>query len=77
MQSMLTETLPKLSHGVPGIHPDSLQHAGRLEGRIESWIRETLCALHGHEMMLHFHRGQRVCLRCVECGRETPGWHTR
>ena len=73
MQSMLTETLPKLSQGVPHIDSESLQHAGRMH----SWIRETLCALHGHEMMLHFHRGQRVFLRCVECGRETPGWHTR
>jgi len=73
MQSMLTETLPKLSQGVPHIDAESLQHSGRMH----SWIREKLCALHGHEMMLHFHRGQRVFLRCVECGRETPGWHTR
>jgi len=40
-------------------------------------VRTALCALHGHELVLHFERGRRVCLRCLKCGYETPGWSTR
>jgi len=43
---------------------------------IYKWVRQTLCALHGHDLMLHFEPG-RVCLRCVDCDHETPGWRTR
>jgi hypothetical protein len=38
-------------------------------------IHEAFCALHGHDLMLHFEYG-RICLRCVRCGHETPGWST-
>ena len=40
-------------------------------------LRSALCALHGHELVFHFERGRRVCLRCLKCGHETPGWATR
>lgn len=70
---MLFHALPKLRQFVPAIDLDSLYSPGRMH----SWVRETLCALHGHDMMLHFNPGQRICLRCVACGRETPGWHTK
>jgi hypothetical protein len=40
-------------------------------------VRIALCALHGHDLLLHFERGRRVCLRCVNCGHETPGWSAR
>jgi hypothetical protein len=36
-------------------------------------VREAACAIHGHDLMLHYERG-RVCLRCVDCGHETNGW---
>jgi len=70
---MLTDALPKLRQFVPDIGRDSFYSPGRMQ----SWVRETMCALQGHEMMLHFNPGQRVCLRCVTCGHETPGWHTK
>jgi hypothetical protein len=38
-------------------------------------IHEAFCALHGHDLMLNFEYG-RICLRCVTCGHETPGWST-
>jgi hypothetical protein len=37
------------------------------------WMRQTLCALHGHDTFLHFER-DRMSLKCVSCGHESPGW---
>ena len=37
------------------------------------WMRQTFCALHGHDNLRQFERN-RVFLRCVSCGHETPGW---
>ena len=42
-------------------------------GRVMDWLRHTFCGLHGHDTMLHF-QDQRMSLRCVSCGHETPGW---
>jgi hypothetical protein len=68
---MLTDTLPKL-------------HFAAADGALLHYVKETrrylrigLCALHGHELMFHFERGRRVCLRCPNCGYETPGWSTK
>lgn len=70
---MLTEALPKLREYAADIDRNSLHSSGR----VRSWVRGTFCALHGYELMLHFDRGHRVCLRCVTCGHETPGWRTK
>jgi hypothetical protein len=42
-------------------------------GRVMDWLRQTFCSLHGHDTMLHFQQ-ERMSLRCVSCGHETPGW---
>jgi hypothetical protein len=42
-------------------------------GRVMDWLRQTCCSLHGHDTMLHFEQ-ERMSLRCVSCGHETPGW---
>jgi len=42
-------------------------------GRMIDWLRQTFCSLHGHDTMLHFEQ-ERMSLRCVSCGHETPGW---
>ncbi|MGH9143503.1 MAG: hypothetical protein ACRD2I_20390 [Vicinamibacterales bacterium] len=36
-------------------------------------IKQTLCGLGGHDTLLHF-EDERMSLRCVSCGHETPGW---
>ena len=36
-------------------------------------LRQMFCGLHGHDTMLHFEQ-DRMSLRCVSCGHETPGW---
>jgi hypothetical protein len=39
-----------------------------------TWLRETMCGLRGHSLLLHF-ESHRVCLECSTCGHQTPGWH--
>ena len=36
-------------------------------------LRQMLCGLRGHDTLLHF-EDERMSLRCVSCGHETPGW---
>lgn len=36
-------------------------------------VRQLLCGLHGHDTLLQFEQ-DRMFLRCVSCGKETPGW---
>jgi hypothetical protein len=36
-------------------------------------VRQMFCGMHGHDNLLQFER-DRLFLRCVSCGRETPGW---
>jgi len=36
-------------------------------------VRQLLCGLHGHDTLLQFEQ-DRMFLRCVSCGHETPGW---
>jgi hypothetical protein len=49
--------------------PDSEGFGERMLDR----VREAFCGLHGHDNLLQF--GQdRMFLRCVSCGYESPGW---
>ena len=36
-------------------------------------IRQGLCALRGHDLLLHF-ESNRLSLRCASCRWESPGW---
>ena len=36
-------------------------------------VRQMVCGLHGHDSLLQFEQ-DRMFLRCVSCGHETPGW---
>jgi hypothetical protein len=44
-----------------------------LGGRVMDRLRQMYCGLHGHDTLLHFDK-DRMSLRCVSCGHETPGW---
>ena len=37
------------------------------------WVRQIICGMHGHDNMLSFGH-DRMYLRCVSCGHESPGW---
>src|SRR5262245_23072465 len=36
-------------------------------------VRQLLCGLHGHETLLQFEH-DRMFLKCVSCGHQSPGW---
>ncbi len=36
-------------------------------------IYRLLCAIRGHDAVMHFD-ANRLSLRCLNCGYETPGW---
>jgi len=38
-------------------------------------VKQMWCGLHGHDALLQFEQ-DRMFLRCVSCGHETPGWTT-
>jgi hypothetical protein len=48
-------------------------NTGDLGGRVIDRVRQVLCGLHGHDSLLQFQQ-DRMFLRCVSCGHETPGW---
>ena len=41
--------------------------------RFTTWLQQTLCGFGGHDALLHF-ENERMSLRCVSCGHESPGW---
>ena len=41
--------------------------------RVVGRVRRMLCALHGHDNLLQFEQ-DRMFLRCVSCGNQSPGW---
>ena len=44
-----------------------------LGGRALDRIRQVFCGLHGHDSLLQFEQ-DRMFLKCVSCGHESPGW---
>jgi hypothetical protein len=38
-----------------------------------NWLRQALCGVSGHAMVLHF-ESTRLSLQCTSCGRMTAGW---
>jgi hypothetical protein len=36
-------------------------------------VRQTFCGLHGHDSLLQFEQ-DKMYLKCVSCGHQTPGW---
>ena|SRR5947207_7711167 len=41
--------------------------------RVAGRVRQMVCALHGHDNLLQFEQ-DRMFLRCVSCGLQSPGW---
>lgn len=39
-------------------------------------VRQMFCGIHGHDDLLQFER-DRMFLKCVSCGHESPGWELR
>lgn len=44
----------------------------QVDGLIDR-LRQMFCGLHGHDNLLQFEQ-ERMFLKCVSCGHQTPGW---
>ena len=62
-----------LSEALRMLHPFSTTGQHHYVEDVSRRVLQTICAVHGHELMLHYERG-RICLRCIDCGHETTGW---
>jgi hypothetical protein len=47
--------------------------AGGFGERVLDRLCEAICGLSGHENLMQF-RQDRMFLKCVSCGHESPGW---
>jgi hypothetical protein len=52
---------------------ETMERTESLGERVLDSLREAYCAMHGHDSLMQFEPG-RLCLKCVSCGHETPGW---
>jgi hypothetical protein len=66
---MFAQVLPKL---LPDVHDFDVR-VSRAIGSVRAMVRETACTIGGHDYLLHA-ADNRICLRCADCGHETPGW---
>jgi hypothetical protein len=69
---MVTNSLHPAASGRDSSPEEDGAHADGLGGVIDR-VRQVFCGLHGHDSMLQFEQ-DRMFLRCVSCGHETPGW---
>ena len=56
-----------------GLRPTATAERAGVFARVMESLRQRLCGLRGHDTLLHF-EDERMSLRCVSCGHETPGW---
>ena len=69
---MVTNYPQMATHGAVRANAGATDSQG-FAGRALEWLRHAYCGLHGHDTMLRFEQ-DRISLRCVSCGHETPGW---
>jgi hypothetical protein len=67
---MFVHAFPRLLPHVEGLEV-GVARALRAASRL---VREAACAAGGHDYLLGA-AGNRIFLRCADCGHETPGWH--
>src|SRR5260370_41189076 len=52
---------------------DAQRAVNGIVARVRVWLRQSYCGLHGHDNLLQFET-DRMGLRCMSCGHQTPGW---
>jgi hypothetical protein len=50
-----------------------MERTERFGERVLEGLHQAYCAMHGHDNLLQF-ESDRMCLKCVSCGHESPGW---
>ena len=63
-ETSVAEALELRAHGDDG---------ARVGNVVFEWVRQAVCGMHGHENLLQFAQ-DRMFLKCVSCGHESPGW---
>jgi len=56
-----------------GLQPTASSTSNGGFARAMEMLSQLFCGLRGHDTLLHF-EDERMSLRCVSCGHETPGW---
>jgi hypothetical protein len=72
----MVSNFPRLfeaSDPLPAPRPVHTSEPDGLGGRVFDRLREAFCSLHGHDDLLQF-QPDRLYLKCVSCGHESPGW---
>ena len=67
------EHVPSSVASDKGILTNMGSHLAGTSAIATDWLRQTLCGVRGHAMLLHF-ESERLSLQCMSCGRNTPGW---
>jgi hypothetical protein len=57
----------------PSLHQVNLNQAVNWAQVVFGRARECLCAMRGHDLLLHF-APRRLSLRCTKCGWDSPAW---
>jgi len=55
------------------LRPAATGASGGRFARVTERLGQVFCGFRGHDSLLHF-EDERMSLRCVSCGYETPGW---
>jgi hypothetical protein len=64
---------PQLASNVAPTQAGTARVDDGLGTAVVAKVRQMFCGMHGHDNLLHFER-DRMFLRCVSCGHESPGW---
>jgi hypothetical protein len=70
---MVTNYPQEMTTSPPAVADASADETRGILSRLWMRVQHTVCGLHGHDNLLHFDQN-RMFLRCVSCGYETPGW---
>jgi hypothetical protein len=70
---MVTNYPHSLASHEDGMRAAAEEKSDGSNGSMMDRLGQLFCGLRGHDTLLHFHK-DRMSLRCVSCGHETPGW---
>lgn len=73
MFEAFVERIPWTSAPAPGFLSRAWSRITTDVGVVSERLRRAQCGFIGHAMVLHLER-QRMSLRCLHCGQQTPGW---
>jgi hypothetical protein len=70
---MVTQFPPRMASQEDLTEAGALPQDDGLGTAVVAKVKQMFCGMHGHDNLLQFER-ERMFLRCVSCGHESPGW---